>query len=118
MLGDVSATKSGPVRCNAHLGPYWRALAQAHPPFQGMSGSKIFRRQTPPAFLLQLVNPQGPRFSSNDDAGFVGLQDFAGRAGLLHYLCSPDLQQERLRLRRNKGEGTRPGNQAAYLIAD
>ena len=64
-----------------------------------MAQEKFMRRQTPGAFALQLKHPQGLFSTSDNQPGFVRLQDFARRAGAVGFnLGGPDLQQVRLGL--------------------
>ena len=54
--------------------------------------------QAPAAFALQDQNPQRVAATADHNAGLVGLQDLAGRAGALDDFRLPDLEQVRLGL--------------------
>ena len=81
-----------------------------------MAGEKILGGHSTSAFALQIENAQRFFTARHHDACFIGVQDFAGLAGLIRDFGLPDFEEMRTWFAGQMGESARPGRESANSV--
>lgn len=82
-----------------------------------MPGEIVCGSEAAAAFALEFEDAQAAGAAGDEKAGFVGLEDFAGRAGAGGFdFGAPDFQQLRRRRGGKVGEGAGPRGEGPEAV--
>src|SRR5271169_4821477 len=81
-----------------------------------MTGEEFLGGKAASAFTLEIGDEQGFFAARDNDAGFIGAQNFAGLAGWLRDLRVPDFEEDGLRLSGQLGERSGPRREGADAV--